>query len=85
MQKLRHINKEKNFLEWPRKRRNPEDQLAAQPDGVPRCPAYVGLCAALAAGARKYPLAPISAPVGPFLRGVWEGRTFQVRVGQPGK
>ena len=35
MQKLRHINKEKNFLEWPRKRRNPEDQLAAQPDGPP--------------------------------------------------
>ena len=32
MQKLRRINKEKNFLEWTRKRRNHEDQLAAQPD-----------------------------------------------------
>ena len=32
MQKLRRINKEKNFLVWTRKRRNPEDQLAAQLD-----------------------------------------------------
>ena len=47
--------------------------------------ACTGLCKAFAAGARKHPLAPISAPVEPFLRGVWKDRIFQVSVGHPGK
>jgi len=32
MQKLRRINKEKDFGEGPRKRKNPENQLETKPD-----------------------------------------------------
>ena len=48
---------------------------------VPRCPAYVGLCEAFAAGVRKQPLAPILAPVGPFLWDVGEGRILSGQCG----
>ena len=85
MQKLRRINKEKDFWEWTRKRINLEDRLPAKPDRL-CCPTCVGLCAVFTGRVRKQkPLVPIAAPVGPFLRGVWKSRIFQVSVGQPGK
>ena len=80
MPKLRHINKEKDFLEWARKRRNLKNQLAEKPD-FPRCPACVGLCEAFVAGVRKRSPAHIPASVGPFLRGVWKDRIFSSRCG----
>ena len=80
VQKLRRINKEKDFLEWTRKRRNPEDQLPAKTDRL-RCPTCVGLCAAFAGRVRKQPLVPIPALVGPFLKGVLKDRIFSNRYG----
>ena len=70
----------KALLGWAQKKKNPERSTAGKAKS-PRCPACVGLCEAFAAGVRKHFLAPIPAPVWPFLRGVWKGRTFQVCVG----
>lgn len=83
MQKLCRINKEKDFWEWTRKRINLEDRLPAKPDRL-RCPTCVGLCVAFAGRVRKQPLAPMQAPVGLFLRGVWKDGVFRVSVGHPG-
>lgn len=65
MPKLRHINKEKDFLEWARKRRNLKNQLAEKPD-CPRCPTCAGLCAAFVGRGRKQPLLPYQPPLGSF-------------------
>ena len=64
MQKLHRINKEKDF--WGGHRKNIRKINCWQSQITP----LSRLCAAFAAGARKQPLAPIPAPVGPFLRNV---------------
>ena len=84
MPKLRHINKEKDFLEWARKRRNLKNQLAEKPD-CPRCPTCAGLCTVFAGRVGEHPLAPIPAPVWPFLKGVGKDGIFRISVGHPGK
>ena len=83
MQKLRRINKEKDFLEWTRKRINLEDRLPAKTDRL-RCPTCVGLCAAFAGRVRKQPLAPIPAPLGRFCGTLEKAGFFRVSVGHPG-
>ena len=51
---------------------------------VPRCPAYVGLCATFAGRVRKQPLAPIPAPLGRFCGTLEKAGFFRVSVGHPG-
>ena len=79
MQKLRRINKEKDFWEGLRKRKYPEDQLPAKPNhpAVPAVWACVGLCAVFAGRVRKHPPVPMPAPAGLFLRGFWKGGVFE--------
>ena len=83
MQKLRRINKEKNFWEWTRKRRNPEDQLSAKPNH-PAVPAVWACVRLLQEGEENNPCSHTS-PCLTVFEGVWKDRIFQVSVGHPGK
>ena len=80
MPKLRHINKEKDFLEWARKRRNLKNQLAEKP-AFPRCLACVGLCEVFATKA----LIPYQPPLGRFCGAFGKAGFFLAGVGHPGK